>query len=393
MSDDRPLPLEGVTVLDLGQVYQGPYAGFLLAMAGARVIKIEPPKGEILRTRGPSLPFAMLNSCKECVTLNLKERQGVEMLLGLAEHAEVMLVNFSPEVPARLGIDYASVSAVNPSIVYAHATAFGLDAEGSVPGMDITVQAHTGAMAVTGHPGSPPVKAGVAYVDFIGGTHLYGAITTALFERERTGRGRSVEVTMADASYMTLTTCLSAWYQTGESPRTGNAHPAGTIAPYDVYACADGWFAIIVISNKQWLALVDAMGRPEMATDPRFETNAERAANTAALNDVITEWSSTMARDEVTALLRSAHVPVAAVRDVNEVVRDEESIARGSIQWIDHPELGDVPLPHSPIRWHDSALLELDPSHPIGWDNGTVFGDLLGLSASELETLTSAGVI
>ncbi len=390
---DRSLPLEGITVLDLGQVYQGPYAGFLLAMAGARVIKIEPPKGEILRTRGPSLPFAMLNSCKECVTLNLKEHRGVEMLLGLAEHAEVMLVNFSPEVPARLGIDYESVSAVNPSIVYAHATAFGLDAEGSVPGMDITVQAHTGAMAVTGHPDSPPVKAGVAFVDFIGGTHLYGAITTALFERERTGRGRSVEVTMADASYMTLTTCLSAWYQTGESPRTGNAHPAGTIAPYDVFACADGWFAIIVISDKQWKSLVDAMDQPQLATDPRFVTNADRAAHTSELNGVITSWASGFSREDITEVLRAAHVPVAAVRDVNEVVRDEPSIARRSIQWIDHPELGEVPLPHSPIRWHGSELLELDPSHPIGWDNGSVYGDLLGLSTSELESLSDSGVI
>lgn len=389
----RPLPLDGVTVLDLGQVYQGPYAGFLLATAGARVIKVEPPGGEILRTRGPNLPHAMLNSCKECVTLDLKQPRGVELLRGLVGHADVLLLNFSPEVPARLGIGYDAMAAVNPGIVYAHASAFGLDGDGSVPGMDITVQAHTGVMAVTGHPGTPPVKAGVALVDFIGGTTLYGAITTALFERERTGRGRMVEVTMADAAYPTLATCLAAWHQTGETPRNGNAHPAGTLAPYDVFPCADGWFAMIVISNRQWAALTDALGRPDLRTDARFATNADRAANVEQVNAVISDWAAERRRADVVATLRAAHVPVAAVRDIDEVVNDPDSLRRGSIQWLDHPDLGRVPLPHSPIRWHDSELRVLEPSRPLGADNDTVYGELLGLDAGALAELSDRGVI
>jgi CoA:oxalate CoA-transferase len=389
----RPPPLNGVTVLDLGQVYQGPYAGFLMAMAGARVIKVEPPRGEILRARGPSLPFAMLNSNKECVTLNLKEPAGAQMLRDLAAHADVMLVNYSPEVPARLGIDWNAMSAVNPRLIYAHATAFGLDAEGSVPGMDITVQAHTGIMAVTGHAGTPPVKAGVALVDFLGGSHLYAAITTALFERERTGLGRSVEVTMSDAAHMTMATCLSAWHMTGETPRTGNGHPAGTLAPYDVYECADGHFAIIVISNKQWRSFAVAIERPDLVDDPRFASNADRAQHVAALDQAIGSWARTRSKNDVVSSLREAHVPVAAVRDIDEVVNDPETIRRGSLQWIDHPELGNVPLPHSPIRWHESELIPIDPSHPIGSDNAAVFGGLLGLTASDLDELSTAGVI
>ena len=186
---DRPLPLDGIVVLDLGQIYQGPYAGFLLAMAGARVIKVEQRKGEPLRGRGRSLPFAMLNSSKEAVTVDLKAPEGVALLKRLVASADVVLVNYAPGVPERLGISFGDLVTHNPKLVYAHASGFGLDSESSVPAMDVTVQAHTGAMSVTGFPDSDPVKAGVAYVDFLGGTHLYGAITTALFEVARTGHG------------------------------------------------------------------------------------------------------------------------------------------------------------------------------------------------------------
>ena len=143
---DRPLPLDGVVVLDLGQIYQGPYAGFLLAMAGARVIKVEQRGGEPLRGRGPSLPFAMLNSSKEAVTVDLKQPEGVALLHRLAESADVVLVNFAPGVPERLGIGFEDLHRTNPRLIFAHATGFGLDGESSVPAMDITVQAHTGAL-------------------------------------------------------------------------------------------------------------------------------------------------------------------------------------------------------------------------------------------------------
>ena len=390
---DRMLPLAGVTVLDLGQVYQGPYAGFLLAMAGARVIKVEPPRGELLRARGPSLPYAMLNSCKETVTVNLKEPRGVELFHELSRHADAVVLNYAPGVPERLGIGFGDLIEVNPRIVYAHACAFGLDREVNAPGMDITVQAHMGAMAVTGHPGSPPVKAGIAFVDFLGGAHLYGAITSALYERERTGIGRSVEVVMADAAYMTLATCLTEWQNTGKTPRRGNKHPAGTLSPYDVYPCADGHFALITISDKQWTSLLDVIGQPELAFDLRFLHTSDRAQNVAAVDDLVANWSSTRSRAEVVTALQRAHVLAAAVRDLDEVVHDEDAIDRRAIQWIEHPDLGEMPLPHSPIRWHDSELLAIDPSHPVGADNAVVFGELLGMSESDLTSLKAAAVI
>ena len=180
---DRPLPLDGIVVLDLGQIYQGPYCGFLMAMAGARVIKIEPPSGEPMRQRGASLPGAMLNSNKQAVTLDLKQPTGLDLFGRLTEVADVVLMNFAPGVAERMGIGYEPLRRRNPRLVYAQASGFGVrDLDGSLledamPAMDITVQASSGAMMITGYEDTPPLKSGPAYVDFLGGTHLYGAIT------------------------------------------------------------------------------------------------------------------------------------------------------------------------------------------------------------------------
>ena len=390
---DRPLPLDGIVVLDLGQIYQGPYAGFLLAMAGARVIKVEQRKGEPLRGRGRSLPFAMLNSSKEAVTVDLKAPEGVALLKRLVASADVVLVNYAPGVPERLGISFADLVTHNPKLVYAHASGFGLDSESSVPAMDVTVQAHTGAMSVTGFPDSDPVKAGVAYVDFLGGTHLYGAITTALFEVARTGHGRSVEISMAEAAYMPLTTNLGGWYERGETPRRGNKHASLGVVPYDVYRCADGHVALIAVTNRHWRSILEAMGRADLLDDPRYRGNGDRVARMAEVDELIETWTSTRPRDEVTEALQQAHVPAAAVRLVDEVVRDEEQHRRRALQWVDHPELGEVPLPHSPIRWHGSELRPIVPSPALGAHNATVYRELAGLSDAELADLEQRGVI
>ncbi len=398
-SNARPLPLEGITVLDLGQIYQGPYAGFLLAMAGARVIKVEPPVGESLRVRGPSLTLAMLNSNKESVVLDLKKRQGVELMHRLAERADVILVNYAPGVPERLGIGFDELSRTNPRLIYAHGSGFGVrQPDGSlvadaVPAMDVTVQAHTGAMAITGNEGEPPLKAGPAYIDFLGGTHLFGAITTALFERERTGAGRSVEVSMADAAYFTLATALTPWHRTGTTTRTGNKHAGLSIAPYDVYRCSDGYIALITVTNRHWRSVLGVIGREDLLEESRFASNPERAKHMAEVDELVEGWTRSRTRDDVVARLQAAHVPAAAVRIVDEVVRDQAAHDRKSLQWIEHPDLGTVPLPHSPIRWHDSELLELDPSPRLGQHTYAVYRELLGLGDDELAQLEAAGVI
>ncbi len=381
MSSSRPLPLDGVVVLDLGQIYQGPYAGFLLAQSGARVIKVEPPQGESARGRGPTLPFAMLNSGKECITLDLKSTEGVAQFKQLVRTADVVLMNYAPGVPERLGIGYDVLSELNPKLVYAHACGFGVrnldgsPTESTIPAMDLTVQAHSGSMSTTGHDHDPPLKSGTAFIDFLGGTHLFGAITTALFEVERTGQGRSVEVAMADAAYFTLATHLSQWQQTGTTMRNGNRHAGLGMAPYNVYECADGHLAIICVANRHWRALLTAIDRDDLLDDERLRGQTGRAEHMAEVDAIVTAWSSQLPKFEAADILQKAHVPAAAVRTVDEIVHDERQIERRAIQWINHPDLGDIPLHTSPIRWHDSELADLVANRSLGADNERVFGE------------------
>lgn len=393
-TNNRALPLDGITVLDLGQIYQGPYAGFLLSMAGARVIKIEQTRGEPLRARGDSLPYAALNSSKEAVTLDLKSSEGREMFLGLAASADVVLVNYAPGVPEKLGIDAESLWKVNPQLVFAHASGFGLSGPDSAQtAMDITVQAHMGPMSVTGHPDQPPVKAGVAFVDFLGGAHLYGAIVSALFDAQRTGKGRLVETSMAEATYHTLCSNMLSWHQTGASPRTGNKHAAMGVAPYDVYQCSDGHVALISVTNRHWRSVLEVIGREDLLTDPRFRHNTDRAAHMGAVDELVEEWTRQRSREEVASLLGAAGVPIAVVRNVEEVVKDQHLIERQFLQWVSHPTLGEIPLPHSPLRFHGSTLRELDLFHAIGEDNESVYGEFLDLTAAEIEALRERGVV
>ena len=393
-TNNRALPLDGITVLDLGQIYQGPYAGFLLSMAGARVIKIEQTRGEPLRARGDSLPYAALNSSKEAVTLDLKSSEGREMFLGLAASADVVLVNYAPGVPEKLGIDAESLWKVNPQLVFAHASGFGLSGPDSAQtAMDITVQAHMGPMSVTGHPDQPPVKAGVAFVDFLGGAHLYGAIVSALFDAQRTGKGRLVETSMAEATYHTLCSNMLSWHQTGASPRTGNKHAAMGVAPYDVYQCSDGHVALISVTNRHWRSVLEIIGREDLLTDPRFRHNTDRAAHMGAVDELVEEWTRQRSREEVASLLGAAGVPIAVVRNVEEVVKDQHLIERQFLQWVNHPTLGEIPLPHSPLRFHGSTLRELDLFHAIGEDNESVYGEFLDLTAAEIEALRERGVV
>lgn len=393
-----PGPLAGIRVLDLGQIYQGPYAGFLLAQAGAEVVKIEPPGGEPARRRevvglGPSFPIAFLNSGKRGITLDLKQPAGRELFLRLAERADVVLENFSPGVMNRLGVGFEVLRERNPRLVYASGTAFGLSGpDRDSLGMDVTVQAYCGVMSITGEEGSGPLKAGPALCDFLGGAHLYGGIVTALLERARTGRGRLVEVAMQETVYPTLLTKLGLMYAAGGEPppRRGNGH--GALAPYDVYPTRDGHVAIICVTEGHWQGLLSAMGREDLRDDPRFSTHEQRVAILEEVNAVVTEWTSSLGRAEVFERARD-RVPVAPVRSLPEVCADPHMHERGFLQWVDHPALGRVVLPASPLRFDAANPAPLHPSPGLGEHTREVLGHWLGLGEEELESLRSEGVV
>ncbi len=394
----RPLPLAGIRVIDLGRIYQGPWCGLMLALGGADVIKVEEPGGEPSRrgggSTGATVPLALLNSNKRDITLNLKHEQGRELLLALVRRADVLIENFAPGTMDDLGVGPDRLLEANPRLVYGAATGYGIDGpDRDQLAMDITIQAHSGVMSVTGFPDQPPVKAGVAFIDILGGTHLYGAVVTALFERERTGLGRVVDVAMIDTIYPTLASNLSGWYRDGVAPPTGNGHGGGAVCPYNVYPTRDGYLAIIVITEQQWHNLCGAMERPDLADDERFRSNGRRYHNLEELDAIIGKWTSTLSRADAAARLHRAKVPVAAVRGVGEMVEDRHLHERGALTQIHHPQLGDLVVPHSPLRYRGSPLAPLEPSPALGQHNAEVYGGLLGLSTGEMDELSALGVI
>ena len=394
------LPLDGVTVLDLSQIYNGPYATFLLATAGADVIKVEPPGGESLRRRGvvggAALPFAMLNGCKRSLVLNLKTEDGKTILRDLARTADVLVENFAPGVMERLGLGCAALQAANPRLIYAQSSGFGSTGPyRDYPAMDLTVQAMAGVMSITGFPDRPPVKAGPALCDFFAGVHLYGAITTALYERERTGIGRQVEVAMMDAVYPSLSSSLGLHFGTGGEvpPRTGNRHGGLAEAPYNVYPATDGYIAIICVGDVHWRSLLIAMDRQDLADDPRFASLRDRVAHIDDVDAAVSAWTATRSKEALFADLMAHRVPCAPVRSLDEVVHDPHMHERGALQWQDHPELGRIVVQHSPLRFAGSPLRELQPSRTLGADTDALLAERLGLSAEAIAALHDAKVV
>lgn len=394
-----PGPLSGITVVDLGQIYNGPYCTFLLARAGADVIKIEPLGGENMRRRGvvggAMLPFAMLNSNKTFVTLNLKTERGRELLVEMVKKADVLVENFAPGVMDRLGVGHARLQDVNPRLVYAAGSGFGWSGPNrDYPAMDLTVQAMSGVMSTTGYPDGPPTKAGPALCDFSAGVHLFGAITAALYERERTGKGRLVEVAMLEAIYPALSSSLGLWYGSkGEAlERTGNRHGGLAEAPYNVYPTADGWLALICVTDQHFQSLIRAMERPDLADDPRFGTLKERVAHMDAVDELVSSWTRGFEKEALFRLLMRHRVPCAPVRELGEVVADPHLRARGAIQEIDHPALGPVPLITGALRYGEDPP-PIEPSKELGADNDRVYGEWLGLGAAGVEALRAEAVI
>jgi CoA:oxalate CoA-transferase len=395
----RPnLPLAGVTVLDFGQVYQGPYATLLMAQAGADVIKIEPPQGEPLRRRAPpgkstTFPIAMLNSNKRAITLNLKHERGRELLFCMVEKGDVLLENFAPGVMDRLGVGWSVVSEINPRLVYASGSGYGLSGpDRDNLAMDLTIQAVSGLIAATGFPDGPPVKAGPAVVDFISGIHLYAATVTALFERERTGKGRLVEVAMQEAAYPTMTSQLHAYFETGKPPgRTGNSSHGRV--PINVYPAKDGYVAMNIAVEEHWHNLLAAMGREQLRDDSRFANNAARVANREETDALIASWTRGLGKYEIFAIAKQRRIPLAPVRDADEVMHDRHMHERGFLTEIEHDEIGRVTVPTSPLRYHDADRVETRPSPKLGQHNAEIYGDWLGLSPTEIAELQRDGVI
>ena len=391
-------PLAGVTVLDLGQIYNGPYCGYLLAMSGARVIKVESPIGEGLRGRSdgpPGYSFAMLNGNKETVTVNLKSAEGPGLLVELAKRSDVLLENFAPGTMARLGVGSDVLTTANPRLIYAAGTGFGATGpHRDYLAMDVTVQAMSGAISITGNDGEPPLKSGPALCDILGGVHLYAAIVAALYRRAQTGAGAVLDIAMQDAVFPTLTSALGAYYSLGGNPpRTGNRHQALGVAPYNVYRAKDGHVAIICIREGHWRKLVRAMDNSALADDPRFVDMATRCRHMDETDAAVEAWTATLTKDEVFRICQAHEVICAPVRSLDDVVNDPHLLARGALHKVAHERFGEVALPSTALRFADVVPPTPKLPRELGEDNAAVYGEFLGLDASEVDALQSRGAI
>jgi CoA:oxalate CoA-transferase len=394
------LPLAGLVVIDFGQIFQGPYATLLLAKGGADVIKVEPPAGEPLRRRArpgtsATLPFAMLNQNKRAVSLNLKHPKGRELLFEMVRRADVLLENFSPGTMDDLGVGWSVLRELNPRLVYATGTGFGISGpDRDNLAMDLTIQAASGIMSVTGAPDGPPMKAGPTLVDYMGGIHLYGGIMTALYDRDRSGEGRLVEVAMQETVYSSLAASFEYYHRTGQPPpRAGNRQAGLSSTPYNVYPAADGHVAIHVVTEGHWKNLIKAMACEALGDDPRFATNADRVAHMDETDAVVAEWTATLPKMEIFARLKAGRVPCAPVRTAPEVMHDPHMHERGMLAEIEHPELGPITVPTSPLRLHGLGLAPAAASPTVGQHNAEIYGGWLGLSAAELAMLKEEGAI
>jgi crotonobetainyl-CoA:carnitine CoA-transferase CaiB-like acyl-CoA transferase len=392
--------LGGLVVIDLGQVYNGPYCSMLLAQLGADVIKVEPFGGEPLRWRETggreTQAFVLLNAGKRSIRLNLRSERGRELLLSLARGADVLIENFAPGAMDRLGLGFEVLLAENPRLVIASGKGYG--STGPYRGlraMDLTVQAMSGVLASTGFPGGPPVKSGAALADFSGGTHLLAGVLAALYQRTATGQGQVVEVSMHDAVIPTLTSPLAAYLDSGGTvpERTGNRHGGLAVCPYNVYETADGWIAIMCTSDRHWRSLADLMGQPELASDPRLESNPKRAQHIDELDGIVGAWCAARVTGQLVEVLTDAGIPMAPVVSVRDLVEDPQVRARGMLRTVEQPGRGPMLTLGAPIRLGDSAPAE--PSHAplLGEHSREILSERIGLTSEQIDELYEQGVI
>ncbi|MGW0038965.1 CaiB/BaiF CoA transferase family protein [Gordonia sp. NPDC003376] len=347
--------LDGLVIADFGRVLAGPYATMLLADLGAEVIKVERPgTGDDTRTWGPpwvgdqSSYFLGVNRNKSSVALDLADPDGLAAARELAARADVMVENFLPGTLDRLGLGHDAVTQLNPGIVYCSVTGFG--GNNLLPGYDLLIQAVGGLMSITGPDRDTPTKVGVAMVDVITGLHAAVGILSALRHRDRTGEGQRVEVNLLSSLLSALVNQSSGYVAAGVVPHAmGNRHPS--IAPYEVFAASDRPLVLAVGNDRQFAALVDVLGRPELATDPRFATNTDRVAHREVLVATINELLAADSADGWFTRLTERRVPCGPLNDIADAIALAERLGLSPVVEIDDPNR-DEPLRQvaNPIR-------------------------------------------
>jgi crotonobetainyl-CoA:carnitine CoA-transferase CaiB-like acyl-CoA transferase len=393
--------LEGILVLDLSRVLAGPWSTQILADLGATVIKVEHPAGgDDTRGFGPpffevpegelSAYFMSANRGKQSVCIDISQPEGVDLILRIAEQADILVENFKFGDLEKKGLGYERVRQVNPGIVYCSITGFGHTGPARhKPGYDMVVQGMAGLMSITGESdanGGQPQKVGVALADVMTGLYSTIAILAALREKEQSGEGQHIDMALMDVVTAALANQASNYLVTGDAPgRLGNEHP--NIVPYQVFQTLDGYVIVAVANDAQFARYVDVLGHAELADDDRYKSNADRVRHRDVLGPLLSDIMRTRTMDDWLTRFEASGVPVSPINTIDRVFSDEQSLARGMKQ-----EIEGVPLVSSPLKFSRSTLTsELRP--PLLGEHERVLIDLLNLTNEEFEALKSRNTI
>ncbi|MCY3552132.1 MAG: CaiB/BaiF CoA-transferase family protein [Candidatus Poribacteria bacterium] len=392
-------PLDGIKVLDLTRVLAGPYTTMLLGDLGAEVIKIEQPgTGDESRNFGPfkngfSLYFMSVNRGKRSVTLNLKTERGQAIFKQLLKQTDILVENFRPGTMKNLGLDYETLKADHPSLIYAACSGFGQTGPYAQQGAyDMIIQGMGGIISITGEPEGPPVRVGTSISDITAALFTTIGILSALHHRNQTGKGQFVDVAMLDSLVAVLENAVVRYFATGEAPKPlGARHPA--ITPFEAFASADGYVIIALGNDVLWSKFCEHVDRKELISDERFQTNADRTENHSELFPILSEIMSQRTTDDWIDALGNIGVPCGPINTMDKVVSHPQVQAREMITRVAHQITGEVEVPGVPIKLSETPGNVDAPAPSLGEHTTEILTDVLKMSPDEVAKLKQDGVI
>ena len=392
-------PLHGIRVLDLSRVLAGPYCTMVLGDLGADVIKVESPEGDETRAWGPpftegeSAYYLCVNRNKRDMVINLKTDEGKTILRELAIQSDVLVENFRPGTLNKFGLDFETLHALNPKLIYCSITGFGQT--GSMkdkPGYDFMIQASGGLMSITGEPDGEPMKTGVAVVDLFAGQNAIIAILAALQARTLTGEGQHLDIALFDSQLGWLANVASNYLISGKLPkRHGNAH--ANIVPYQSFQASDGWFAIAVGNDRQFVRLCELLGKPELAANEKFATNSARVQNREEIIALLASIFKMASVAEWLEKLDKAEIPCGPINNFEQVFSMPQVKEREMLVQMEHPTIGALPLVGSPLKMSATPVEYRIPPPLMGEHTDDILMDVLGYSNEKVKELRNRGCV
>lgn len=391
-------PLQGVRVLDFTRVLAGPAASLALADMGAEVIKIEPPgTGDETRTfpptrGGESHYYLSVNRGKKSIVVDLKAPEGVALVKDLAAKCDIVLENYRPGVMDRLGLGYEALSAINPRLIYCAISGYGQTGPlKDNPSFDIVLQAMSGALSMNGDPHGLPTKLGIPLGDLVGGINGPIGVLSALYEREKTGKGRYIDVSLMDGLIGMLGYIAQLAFFTGQDPaRQGSQHP--NLVPYGIFPAAkDGSIVVACLTPGFWSRICKSIGRENLTADPRYDTLEKRRDARDEVNAIVSDFTCRHTVDELVAIFTAHEVPHAPILGVTEALSQPQAKARGMVVEVEHQTLGAIPIVNRPVTFDGQPLPEAPPV--LGQHTDHILRDVLDLSPDRIAALRASGAV